>query len=160
MERQFLVRPCNHYDENQLVPFPDRESRDKLLLFESLHDSRIIYSINVRAGGLIIGLNAMKRISSIELAIYRRNWRVLTDGIPRPTRMVQQCVEFSSVQAKTNNFDDLRLAVFTDPPQSTVKIEIGDDDRTRSSWVAISKCCVAEIADSSLIGFLLDISDY
>lgn len=160
MIKEFYAEQSGEYEANSLIPFPGREIRELLLLFVNPTDSKIIYSINVRGGLFLLGLNNLKRITSLELGIYRKQWIILGDNMLRPESAVKGCIEFVNLDSRLNEFDELSLRVYTDKEQSAVKIEIGDHDRTNSSWIAISRCCLAKLVKNYLVGFWIDIADY
>jgi hypothetical protein len=160
MIKELYIRQCSDYEENGLIPFPGRELKEKILLFENPVDSKIIHCVNIRAGLFLIGFNKLKRINSVELGIYRKNWAFVTGELLRPQPAAKGCIEFVNLNSRINEFDDLQLNIYTDKIYSAVKIEIGDYDRANSSWIALSKYCVAELIDNHLVGFWIDISDY
>jgi len=160
MIKELYAEQSGDYEANSLIPFPGRESREQLLLFVNPTDSKIIYSMNVRGGLFLLGLNNLKRITSLELGIYRKNWTILNGDLSRPQPTINGCLEFVNIDSRINEFDELLLRTYTDKSQSAVKIEIGGDDRTNSLWVAISKYCLAELVENYLVGFWIDISDY
>lgn len=159
MIKELYVKTCSEYDEKGLVPFPDRQAREKILIFESRNAEKFAYNINIYGGLLLIDLNDRYRIASIELGVYRKNWKLL-NKLLRPQPTINGCIEFINIDSKSNEFDDLSLVVYTDQQQSAAKIEIGVQQRSSSIWVALSKYCFAKIRDDYLVGFWLDISAY
>lgn len=160
MIKEFYLKICTAYEEKGLIPFPGRQARDKVLIFENPIDGSLTHNININGGHLLIDLNDSYRISSLELGIYRKNWTFLNEELFRPQPAIKGCLEFVNIKSRINEFDEFRLHVCTDKRQSAVKIEIGDYDRANSLWIAISSYCIAELVDNFLAGFWIDISDY
>jgi hypothetical protein len=153
---ELYVRILDDTKPYQLLLANDTEVKNHLIFLKNPVESRIVYSININGGELILGLDGSRRINSLELNRSKKDWQIINEKPLSQPITNKGCIEFVNINSRHNELD-LQIVVQTDKLYSGVKIDIGIEKVLNPLWVAISEQCFAEIAGDYLKGFWINV---
>jgi hypothetical protein len=130
--------------------------KDGYLYIADPVNSKIAYSINFDGGSLLLGLNQDHALSSLELNISRKWWKLSDLYSLKPNPTVKGLIEFREVNTKHNEFD-ITPNIYTNDRHSVVFIEINGTEDSLFYWATISDNLSAKISNNYLTGFWIDI---
>jgi hypothetical protein len=155
--KELHVKILRRVRSDQLLHSYDPETENHLVFLRTSGNSKIAYSINFNSGELILGLNANRRINSLELNLSKKNWTPVEGKFLRPNTTVEGSVEFTNINSRHTELILPPLIVQTDRLFSAVKIDMGINKTSNPIWVHISHQCFLKITDNCLSGFWIDI---
>ena len=158
MINELNVKICPDFEENHLILSVDENLRERYLYLGHPTNSIITYSINFNGGLLLLGLNNYHILNSLELNIYRKQWKSIDLNPLKPSSTINGCIDFVNIITRHNEFD-ITPNVYTDEIESAALIEIETCKESDWYWVTISDNCFVKIYDNHVIGFWINLSN-
>jgi len=156
MNEKLSINIYEGSEENLLILSTDKNSKGRFLLLSHPINSKIIYSINLNGGHLLLGLNADHILTSIELNIHREDWKNSGQNLLKPLPNAVGFLEFPNINERLNELD-IPLDVYADKTFSVISIQFDEHKEIDASWVAISNNCIAKILNNNLVGFWISL---
>jgi hypothetical protein len=156
MNRNLIVQICENVEKSSLVLSADDNLRGRYVLLSHPTNSKITYSININGGHLLLGLNELQMLNSVELNIYKENWNLVNLDSYKPVGIGVGCAKFPNVDQRINELD-VPLRVLTNQTYSAIFIQINAHKKSYSRWIAISGQSFVAVSDNYLMGFWINI---
>jgi hypothetical protein len=157
MLNEFKVKICKEVELDEWNLDVDKPKGRYLYLGHPI-DTKIAYSVNIHGGLLLLGTDPSRALTTLELNISMSHWRRSDDDLLRPAPTLRGCLEFSNINSRHNEFDDIDPVAYTDEKNSFVNILIDGKDKQGPIWAGICDKCCANLSDDRIVGFWIDLS--
>jgi hypothetical protein len=133
------------------------------------------YCVNIEGGHLLLYFDAQRKLQDFEFGISRKHWQRMSN-LPSPDQIESADIFLRGVQSFDGKWKrphirkradgstirgyeyDREITAVTDLELSVVQILIGSPEKS-SRWISLSENCWAQVAESRLKGFFVQISD-
>lgn len=121
-------------------------------------DTKIVYSLYIHGGSLILATNASRQLTTLELGVPREFWKQAAPALPRPQPPIQGTLVLPNFNARSHEYDHIDPVVYSDDSLSFVNIVVDGTSKVGPLWARICDRCFINICDGYLMSFWIDLT--